>query len=373
MEEKNNLPYIPTGEELEAQTPDFLKEDEWIDVDISNDWLDPTDVYTPPKWTLAFDGVPFAPLGGIHALTGQPGHGKTMTFTQIMVALLKGQYGGLTYELTDEKPHPRVLYIDTEMEKGNTQLVMLRIYSLMGWQFGTRHDELNIIMLRETERAEDRWRKTLKAIYEIQPTVAFIDGLLDVVHDFNKNDECAAIIYKCMKVASYYNISLWCLVHENPGSTKMVGHLGSMLARKVTDVFSTVKNKAEDGSVTFTVKQGKARGKDQRDWKFEVIDGRNNFGEPVQILPPPEIEEEQPFDINTMTEEQVLQCTMLITSRDGMTTRDFEKAIKETFHISTAKADKVMAILQEKGYVHRNESKRYFIPDNTTSDEGIPF
>ena len=97
--EENNLPYIPTGEELEAHTPDFLKEDEWFDVDIGPNILDVTEQYQRPRYTLAFNGVPFAPLGGIHALTGQPGNGKTMTFTQLIVAVLRGEYGGLTYEL----------------------------------------------------------------------------------------------------------------------------------------------------------------------------------------------------------------------------------------------------------------------------------
>lgn len=264
-EKENILPDLASTGQLEeekAQVPEFLKEDDWYDVDIANDWLNVEDDYEKPQWTLAYDGVPFAPLGGIHALTGQPGHGKTMTFTQIMVAVLKGSYGHLTYELSESHPEPKVLYIDTEMEKGNTQLVNLRVYSLMGWTYKIPHEEFRVIMLRETEKAEDRWRKTLKAIYEVKPTVCFIDGLLDVVSDFNDNTQCQELIYKCMKVASHYGISVWCLVHENPGSTKMVGHLGSMLERKVTDAFGTVKKKDDaTGEVEFTVKQKKARAK----------------------------------------------------------------------------------------------------------------
>jgi hypothetical protein len=139
-------------------------------------------------------------------------------------------------------------------------------------------------MLRETEEADDRWRKTLKAIYEVKPTIVFIDGLLDLVSDFNKNDECQRLIYRCMQVASHYGISVWCLVHQNPGNTtKLVGHLGSMLERKVTDVFCCIKETNDKtGEVTFTVKQTKARGRDVPKWKFRVLPV-GVYGRPEQI------------------------------------------------------------------------------------------
>jgi len=357
---------------MEEISPQFLKEDQWFDVDIGPNILDVTEAYIRPKFTLAYKGSPFAPLGGIHALTGQPGNGKTMTFTQLMVAIMRGEYGGLTYELADEVPNPSVLYIDTEMEKGNTQLVNLRVYSMMGWAFGVPHEEFKVLWLREEVDAATRWRKTLKAIYQMKPTVVFLDGLLDVIGDFNDNKECQQLIYKCMATASHYNISLWCLLHENPNSTKMVGHAGSTLERKVTDVLGTKKSK-EGGVVTFTVSQKKARGKDIEDWSFEVTDDTNRLGIPVQLLPPEPPEEDTPFDIHTVTEEQMLQCTMLITSRDGITTREFYDGIKSTFHISTAKAQKLTAMLEEKGYVFRNENKRYYLPDNNVTEGSVPF
>lgn len=73
----------------------FLRELDWMDADLSRNWLDPTEAYTSPQYTLSYCGVPFAPLGGIHGLTGKPGHGKTMTFTQLMVAIMRGDFGNL--------------------------------------------------------------------------------------------------------------------------------------------------------------------------------------------------------------------------------------------------------------------------------------
>lgn len=299
MAEETKIYDNPLSERESELTDDFLRQDEWQNAEIDGNWLDPKEQYRPPHYTLEYNGVPFAPLGGIHGLTGQPGHGKTFTFTQLMVAILKGEFYGLRYRLHNEIPEPKVLYIDTEMEKGNTQLVMLRVYQMMGWEPHTEQEQFKILWLREEVQAVDRWRKTLKAISVMKPTVVFLDGLIDVVGDFNDNRECQDIIYKCMATASHYGISLWCLLHENPGSTKMVGHAGSFLERKATDVLKTKKDK-EGGVVSFHVSQSKARARDLDEWNFRIEDDEHHYGFPV-------IEGESEKNVTAYTIEQVEQ------------------------------------------------------------------
>ena len=326
--------YNPLAECESVPEDDFLLEDRWTDADICGNWLDPAEQYIAPRYTLSYNGVKFAPLGGIHGLTGQPGHGKTFTFTQIMIAILRGEYYGLRYELGDEVPHPKVLYIDTEMEKGNTQLVMLRVYEMMGWQVGSEHEEFRVLWLREEVRAEDRWRKTLKAISVMQPTVVFLDGLIDVVSDFNDNKECQQMIYKCMATASHYGISMWCLLHENPGSEKMVGHAGSFLERKATDVLKTKKEKGME--VIFKVTQKKARARDLEDWQFRIEDGEHKYGQPVILGGTSE------DDFNTLNEEEdedekMLQAISVIGT-DTITFTALRERIKNRFDIGSRKA-----------------------------------
>lgn len=291
MAEETKIP-LP-GEDDAQKVPEFLKSDDWFDADIGPYRLNFQKTYEAPRYTLSWDGVPFAPLGGIHAITGQAGNGKTMTLAQFMAAILCGEYGELRCELDPDVPRS-VLYIDTEMEEANTIAVKNRVMTLCGRPINEQADDFNIIMLREVPETIDakgakiasstnRWRMTLKAIYEYRPTAVFIDGLLDVVKDFNDNKECQETIYKCMQVASHYGISVWCIVHQNPGGEKLVGHLGSFLERKVTDVFQTKKEKNDKtGDVTFTVSQKKARGRDVPDWQFQVVPV-DSWGRPEQI------------------------------------------------------------------------------------------
>ena len=293
-EEITGIP-LPGDNDAAPSTPIFLQGDDWFAVDVKPYQLDFTKAYEAPQYTLSWNGIPFAPRGGIHAITGQAGNGKTMTLAQFMAAILCGEYGELRYELSDVIPHPKVLYIDTEMEEANTIAVKNRVMTLCERPINEDSDDFVVIMLREVPETTDdkgkktsssvnRWRMTLKAIYEYKPTAVFIDGLLDVVADFNDNKECQEIIYKCMQVASHYNISVWCIVHQNPGGEKLVGHLGSFLERKVTDVFQTKKDKNDKtGDVTFTVSQKKARGRDVADWQFRVLPV-DSWGRPEQIL-----------------------------------------------------------------------------------------
>lgn len=86
-----------------------------------------------------------------------------------------------------------------------------------------------------------------------------------------------------LQVASHYGMSVWCIVHQNPGGEKLVGHLGSFLERKVTDIIQTRKVKDDNtNDVTFEVKQKKARGRDIKDWKFRVLPV-NGWGMPEQL------------------------------------------------------------------------------------------
>lgn len=305
MSEENNLPTINEGEQI----PQFLPKDNWFGVDVEPYLLDFSKPYTAPKYLLSWNGIGFAPLGGLQAITGQAGNGKTMTIAQMISAVLGGDYGNLRYELANEIPDPRVLYIDTEMEEANTIAMKNRVLTMTKRTIGESYDDFIVLMLREATSNEDkikaatmRWRITLKAIYQYRPTVCFIDGLLDVVNDFNSNTECQELIYKCMQAATYYNISLWCLVHQNPGADKLVGHLGSMLERKVTDIFVTKKVKNDTtGDATFNVHQSKARGRDIPDWKFKVMPVEG-WGIPEQLNDEPKLND-KPDNIKKWLED----------------------------------------------------------------------
>lgn len=276
-----------------------LKETGTPPLDLSANWLDYSMLYPEPRYLLEYGGVPFAPLGGIQAITGHKKNGKTFLMCQFMAAILSGDSERMRAQLPGLMLHettadsltrkPVVLYIDTEMEKLNTVKVVRRVQWLCEWDFGKVSDQLRVLWLRAEESNAIRWAKTKQAIIETRPTAIFLDGIRDVIGDFNDNEESANLIAECMMIATELDCCIFSVLHENPGSEKMRGHLGTELGNKVTDTFVCKKDKA-NGMVTFTVKQVDARGKDVPDWKFEIVDDAGALGVPrmmdmAQALP----------------------------------------------------------------------------------------
>ena len=304
MSEENKIP-LPGEQDAKPQAPDFLKADEWFDIDISGDLLDFAEPYRPPRYTMERDGVPFADVGELHIISGKPGHGKTGLMSQLMATVLCGQHGNTVRRSvphlvrqpdgsqSEQMVDVRVLYIDTEQGKDDTIAIKNRVCSMAGIDYTKPTQQFTILRLRDTEEAKDRWRKILKAIHTVRPTDIFLDGMLDIVKDYNDQTECQPIVRRCMMTATEYDASLWAVLHENPMVDKLVGTLGSITQRKVSEIFTVIKVKQADlkpneqrpdlPDIYFKVKQVKARGRDVGDWLFEYVTNAGGWGQPVEI------------------------------------------------------------------------------------------
>ena len=297
---ENILPSQPTAEQLDAHTvnTDFLKGDKWFDEDVTEDFLDFTEAYTPPRYTLERNGIPFANLGELHVVSGKAGNGKTNLMSQFMAAILSGQHGNTRYR--EGIPESVVLYVDTEMGKDDTIAVKNRVCTLAGLDYTKPQPRFHILRIRDTEEAVERWRKILKAVWIVTQSMndwqclhLFLDGIIDIVEDYNDQKECQPIVRKCMMLATHYDTSMWLVLHENPMVDKLVGTLGSITQRKVSEIFTVRKHKQSEEKpserrtdrpdIYFTVQQMKARGRDVANWDFEVTT-ENGWGTPRELI-----------------------------------------------------------------------------------------
>lgn len=313
--------------------PDFLPKRDWQKRDVSRFQLDMTKPLKKPQYLLASNGVQFSMLKGFLCITGQAGHGKTATIALLIAAILKGEIGNLTYEQKEEIPTPKVVYIDTEQEEYYTKLLAHRVCSMVGWEREQNHEQLEIYNLREEPDTNDRWADIIKIIDDTRPTVAIIDGLLDVVNNQNEMDECAPIINECLAIASHYKLAFWTVIHQNPNSnSKMSGNLGSMAERKAGDVMSTAKSKDEPtGFVTFEVKQLKARGKDMDNWLFRIDwDDTQHLALPcpiVSVTPKPDAPKDPEQVKAERMQELAAKYGALNIGKDGITLYELQHRI----------------------------------------------
>lgn len=298
---ENQIP-LPDQQDVKPAKPDFLQGDEWFEVKVDEDFLDFDEPYRPPRYTMERQGIPFADVGEMHIISGKPGNGKTGLMSQLEAATLGGHFGNticreIGHKLRDQEGFhvipTKLLHIDTEQGKDDTIAFKNRVISMSGIDKQEAKQHFFILRLRDTETAKERWQKILKAIWQVQPTDIFLDGMLDIVEDYNDQKECQPIIRKCMMLATYFDTSLWAVLHENPMVDKLVGTLGSITQRKVSEIFTVVKVKQNDlkdnerrtdlPDIYFKVKQVKARGRDVADWMFQYVTNQGGWGEPKEI------------------------------------------------------------------------------------------
>lgn len=298
MSEENNtmvpLPELPSDDDALKQQRE----------EIRPYMLDARERYPEPFYMLEYNGVPFSAIGGIQALSGQKKNGKTFLETILMSAILGSLDSDRVAEylpglkvpdrtLEHLGHRPTVLWVDTEMEKLNSAKVLRRVHWLCGWQTDLPCDRFNVMWLRSVTKDEKepahvkRLRLIRQAIDVYKPDVVFIDGIRDIIGDFNDNEQSSALVTELMALAEQKQICIWNILHMNPrpgndDESKMRGHLGTELGNKVTDTLVSVKQK-QGSDVTFTVRQQDARGKDMDDFKFQILDDVGKLGIPKII------------------------------------------------------------------------------------------
>ena len=408
MNEENKIP-LPGAMDPQPQKPDFLQGDEWFDTQVDDDFLDFDEPYRPPRYTMERDGVPFADVGELHIISGKPGNGKTGLMSQLEAATLGRQFGNtlardVGHIVRDEQGNivngedrrplfqqrpTRILHIDTQQAKDDTIAFKNRVISMSGISKDEAKEHFFILRLRDTELASDRWKKILKAIYVVQPTDIFLDGMLDIVEDYNDQKECQPIIRKCMMLATYYDTSLWAVLHENPLVDKLVGTLGSITQRKVSEIFTVIKVKQADlkpneqrpdlPDIYFRVKQNKARGKDVADWLFQYVTNAGGWGQPVEI-------EENGAKVTNIAESKEIQMMKdadtlfkgYSWTTSGARWTDLDRYVRSK-GISGSKFSDLLSLACEKGILYRDDKKKYHyhglkdipMPKDSTGD--LPF
>lgn len=389
------LPPIPTGDEQEKK-----KEDERIR-EVRSYLLDARENYPEPYYMLEYKGVPFSTIGGIQAISGQKKNGKTFVLAQLMAAIL----GTGTKRVKQYLPglqvpertlrwlghEPSVLYVDTEMEKLNTAKVLRRVHWLCGWSMDVPNPRFNVLWLRGVtdvkndtgdvkERAyAKRYRLIRQAIDWLKPDAVFIDGIRDIIGDFNDNKESAALVGDLMALAQERGICIWNALHMNPrpqadDESKMRGHLGTELGNKITDTLVSYKKKDHDGTVTFTVKQQDARGKDMEDWKFEVTDAAGALGVPRIYGEGEFVDDEE----SRLRAEADKYFSMYKWKPSGATYTELERWIRQKGLTSNRYISNLFNAAMESGIIYKNEKKKYFYKGAGTiapndKSEPLPF
>lgn len=351
--ERYQIPYTPTAEELE--------EVGHVE-DLSSYELDPAKEWEPVKYSFTQNGIGVAPIGDVHVVKAPQKNGKTFLLTLMMGAMLKGEYLGLKCEI----PNPKILFIDTEQHPRNTQLVYRRICRIAGIESRVRHEQIKVLHMRGCKVAQIR-HAILQEVVFFKPNVVYIDGLVDCVVDPNDQAESKDYITELSGLALRHDCSVWTVLHVNPGTDKMRGHLGTIMAQKASDVLQCLKEKQQDGTVIFTVEQTDTRNKDINKFSFAIEDRRGDDGEYLALPVATYINVKAKEELNEVMQKALTQ---------PMRAADLVLKIIEVANVKKSKAYEMINEASQCGIIAKDNAVTYcyhYCGLDMNNEDDMPF
>jgi hypothetical protein len=199
--------------------------------------------YPEPDYLIEIGGVPTMPKGNLVAVSAKWKNGKTF-FCDILTAIFMGS--GRFVNCRSLQETGRALFFDTEQSDNDTKRVQKTIDE-MSPEY--RHDDYKVACLQsapiDSHSAEpSRFDVISRAVAHEKPDLVVIDGIADLLYNYNDVIESQSIVNKLARMANEYNCCIVVVMHQNKSiiDKNMKGHLGTMLYQKCSDVFNLEKH-----------------------------------------------------------------------------------------------------------------------------------
>jgi hypothetical protein len=217
--------------------------------------------YPEPKCLILQQGGGTLPRGDMQVIKAKSKQGKTF-LASIFAAVAMGAAFG---DLRAAEKGARVLYFDTEQNKRNACRVARRVHTLCGWS----NDDTPRFGWYALRTADTKTRRELicAGIREFKPDLAVIDGVADLIDDFNSVDKSQGLIDELMAVSAEVDCAILFCLHTNKAAddNNMKGHLGTFAVQKCSDVFQI-----EKAGGTFGVKVTECRNEPIKGFSFAL-------------------------------------------------------------------------------------------------------
>jgi len=252
--------------ELNKSTNELSKKLESCRIDI-------LEIIPPPEiaWEIRDDNSEEFNILGTHgnfSLVKGKAKSKKSFFINMAIAAAVGK-GLLQNKLRSllKDNFNKVLYFDTEQSKYHVQKAVKRICTQIGVGIPS---PLNTYGLRKSSPSERL--KLVEYAIENTPNLGFvvIDGIRDLITSINDEAEASNIASNLLKWTEEYNIHIVVVLHENPGSDKARGHIGTELMNKAETVIALQVDKYDEKVSTVTA--GFCRNKSFKPFAFEITD-----------------------------------------------------------------------------------------------------
>lgn len=202
----------------------------------------------------------------INIIQGKKGSHKSRLVEGIVTCLLKPEkenYLGLSRDHDDQGEH-FVLYIDTERNvKDQFPFALQNIARKSGFKNPNEIPNFDFISLVNTDRNErfnviEKYIDHAKKAID-QHLIIVLDVMTDCIDNFNDAKNSMKLIDLMNKSINQEEVTYICVIHENPGSEKARGHLGTEAGNKASTQIQISIEKHGDGEELIKIKYLKTR------------------------------------------------------------------------------------------------------------------
>lgn len=196
----------------------------------------------PQNIALTIRGKIIGTLGNFVIFSGLP---KASKSTFLAGAVASAFIPGSVYNMKINMPEKRgnILYVDTESAAWDYQAQMQKICAHTGT--ANIPKDLMSINVREDDPS------VICALVDwylgnfSDCSVLVLDGLLDLIWDYNSETESRKVINWLKKITKVHNILVIGVLHLSKGTGQTLGHFGSLADRYAQSVLEIVKNHEE--------------------------------------------------------------------------------------------------------------------------------
>lgn len=222
-----------------------------------------------PRFLFSIGGVPTIPQGELIGIKGRAKMGKSQFEYYLIAVMLSGAYRGSVRPLQDRY---KVILFDTEQSQVSLKKCCQRALKFAGLPTDKNNDCFLPFFMRPLS-IEERRKVIADAVEAEKPDIVFIDGVRDLLQDFNSLDQSNDLIQWLLSLTAEHGCTIVSVLHQNKAKDdgNMRGHLGTELLNKLTDCFEVSK---KDGK--FLVSCTDSRNVPCADLAFS-IDAEGNF------------------------------------------------------------------------------------------------